>query len=51
MKGWKTWLAFVCFLVLAVIDYINGDAQAAMEKISFATALVGLGHKLEKIGR
>lgn len=48
MKGWKTWAAVVGLVVLAVVDFSNGDYESAMTKLASAGGLFGIGHKIEK---
>lgn len=48
MKGWKTWVAAIAVGILGVIDIVNGDLPAGIEKIAGGLALVGIGHKIEK---
>lgn len=50
MKGWKTWLAVVALIALAIVDISNGDYEAALTKIASAGGLIGIGHKIEKSG-
>lgn len=49
MKGWKTWLAVFALMSLGGIDISNGDYEAALTKFANAGALVGIGHKIEKV--
>jgi hypothetical protein len=48
MKGWKTWLACAGLVALAVVDFVNNDTQAGIEKLTGALACLGIGHKIEK---
>ena len=49
MKGWKTWLAVVGLVALAVVDFVNNDIQAGAEKLTAALACFGIGSKVEKV--
>jgi hypothetical protein len=49
MRGWKTWLGVSGLVALAIVDLVDGKLEAALEKASAACALVGIGHKIEKI--
>lgn len=49
MKGWKTWLAAACTAGLGIVTILDGDTMAGLQQIAGALALVGLGHKLEKV--
>ena len=49
MKGWKTWLAAACTAGLGVVSIVNGDTEAGLQQLAAALALVGLGHKIEKV--
>jgi hypothetical protein len=48
MKGWVTWLAVAGFSLLAVVDFYNGDYDAAMTKLAGAGGLLGIGRKIDK---
>jgi hypothetical protein len=48
MKGWVTWTGVVGLILLAVVDGVNGDIEAAVAKISTAIGMVGIGRKVEK---
>jgi len=49
MTGWKTWLAAACTAGLGVVSIYSGDVEGGMQQIAAALALVGLGHKIEKL--
>lgn len=49
MRGWKTWLAAACTAGLGIVTILDGDTMAGLQQIAGALALVGLGHKLEKV--
>jgi len=49
MSGYKTWIAVIGCLLLAVYYFINGDTQQAVQYLTAAFALLGIGHKLDKI--
>jgi hypothetical protein len=48
MKGWVTWLAVAGLSLLAVVDFCNGDYDAAMTKMAGAGGFLGLGRKIDK---
>ena len=48
MKGWKTWASVAGLVILGVVDIVNGDTPAGMQKIIGALGLIGIGHKVEK---
>ena len=49
MKGWKTWLAVAGLAALGVNDIVNGDIEQGVVKLTNALALIGIGHKIEKV--
>lgn len=49
MRGWKTWLAAICLACLGVVSMANGEVEGGIQQIVAALALVGVGHKIEKI--
>jgi hypothetical protein len=49
MGGWKTWLAAACTAGLGVVSIYSGDQEAGLQQIAAALAMVGLGHKIEKL--
>jgi len=49
MKGYKTWIAVVGMVLLGIVDITNGLAEAGITKIVGALALLGIGHKIEKV--
>jgi hypothetical protein len=51
MKGWVTWVAVAGFVLLAVVDFANGDYDAAMTKLTAAGGLIGIGRKIEKAAK
>jgi len=48
MGGWVTWAAVAGFVLLAVVDIFNGEYQKAVEKLTAAGGLIGIGRKIEK---
>lgn len=48
MTGWKTWAAAGGLTALAIAQWQTGDKVGAVEKLSAALALIGIGHKIEK---
>jgi len=48
MGGWVTWAAVAGFVLLAVVDIVNGEYQKAVEKLTAAGGLIGIGRKIEK---
>lgn len=50
MRGWKTWTAAVGLYLLAGLDAWDGRVEEAFEKMVYAFALVGIGHKLDRAG-
>ncbi|WP_447978099.1 hypothetical protein [Candidatus Nitrospira bockiana] len=53
MKGWKTWVAAVGAIAWGVGGLLGGvhDADVAMGFVTTGLGLVGIGHKLEKLGQ
>jgi hypothetical protein len=52
MKGWKTWLAAAISIIYGVGGWIT-DLHGPDKMVAFVTAglaLVGIGHKIEKMG-
>ena len=49
MSGFKTWIAVIGALLLAVYYLLQGDVQRALQYFTVAFALLGIGHKLDKI--
>ena len=52
MGGWKTWAAAISSIAWGVGGFVAGlhDADAAMAFISGGLGMVGIGHKVEKLG-
>jgi len=48
MGGWITWVAVAGLVLLAVVDFYNGEYQKAIEKLTAAGGLIGIGRKIEK---
>ena len=48
MGGWITWVAVTGLTLLAVVDFFNGEYQQAVEKLTAAGGLIGIGRKIEK---
>lgn len=53
MKGWKTWLAAGVSVIYGIGGWVGGlhDFDAAVKLVVTGLALVGIGHKIEKIRR
>lgn len=53
MKGWKTWAAAGLSIVYGIGGYLLGlhGEDAAIGFVVSGAGLVGLGHKIEKMGR
>lgn len=49
MNGWKTWVAALCTAGLGVVSIYNGEIESGLQQIAAGLALVGLGHKIEKL--
>ena len=51
MQGWKTWIAVIAMILYAVAyeGLFNSNWVKAMEIIIAAIALIGIGHKLDKV--
>ena len=49
MKGWKTWLAAAGFAALGISQIVGGDMAGGIQRIVEGLAIIGLGHKLEKM--
>ena len=49
MKGWKTWAAAGCMAVLGIVSISEGNVEGGLQQLVGALAMVGLGHKIEKI--
>lgn len=50
LGGWKTWLAALGLGLLGAVDLAEGDIEAALTKLSAALGLIGIGHKIQKVG-
>ncbi len=52
MSGWKTWVAAAGSIVWGAGGLLAGihDADVAVAFVSGGFALVGIGHKVEKLG-
>jgi hypothetical protein len=48
MGGWITWLGALGTAILGVVDIINGNTEAGIQKLVAAVAIVGIGRKIEK---
>lgn len=48
MVGWKTYLAVIGFVLLAIYSFINGDTNQAVTYLLSALAILGIGHKVDK---
>ena len=46
-KGWKTYAAAFGLVVLAIVDFANGNAGNGIEKLTAAFGLFGLRHAIE----
>lgn len=51
MGGWKTWLSALGMVALGIVDIVNGDTEAGIQKFVFAAGLIGIGNKIEKINK
>jgi hypothetical protein len=53
MGGWKTWLAAIGSIVWGVGGYLSGahELDAAAAFVSGGLAMIGLGHKLDKLAQ
>ena len=53
MKGWKTWFAAISSIAYGVGGLVGGlhDSTTAMGFVTGGLAMIGLGHKIEKIGK
>jgi hypothetical protein len=51
MGGWKTWCAAIGFVLLGIVDLVNGDNESGMQRLATAIGFIGLGHKIEKAGK
>lgn len=49
MKGYKTWIAVIGMLLMGVYSILNGNVQEGINYIVGALALLGIGHKIEKL--
>lgn len=49
MHGWKTWAAVIGTALLGIVDIVNGQVETGITKIVAALALLGIGHKIEKV--
>lgn len=49
MHGWKTWVAVIATALYGVYEIIDGNAEQGIQKILAALALLGIGHKIEKV--
>lgn len=52
MTGWKTWAAAIGSAAWGIGGYLGGvhDLDVAVGFVTGGLSLVGIGHKLEKIG-
>lgn len=52
MKGWKTWVAAVGSILWGVGGLVAGvhDPDTCAAFVTGGLALVGIGHKVEKLG-
>ena len=52
MRGWKTWCAAMGSVIYGVLGYWSElhDLDTAIKMILGGLALVGLGHKIDRIG-
>lgn len=52
MNGWKTWLAALASVTYGVAGIVTGlhDADTGAGFVINGLALVGIGHKIDKIG-
>jgi hypothetical protein len=50
VKGWITWVSVAGFVLLAAVDFYNGNYDQAVTKLTAAGGLVGIGRKIEKNG-
>jgi hypothetical protein len=52
MKGWKTLVSGIGMMIWAVSGYMLKliDANQAIEQFMAGFAIIGMGHKLDKIG-
>ncbi len=48
MNGYKTYISAAALFLFGAFEIINGDSSSGVQKIIYAAALVGIGHKLEK---
>lgn len=49
MSGYKTWLAVLGGFALGIYYLLQGDLTQAWQWITFALALLGIGHKIDKL--
>jgi hypothetical protein len=48
MKGWVTWTSVAGFVLLALVDFYNGNIEGGITKITAATGFLGIGRKADK---
>ena len=49
MHGYKTWIAVAGTGLLGIYNIIDGKTEEGVQMIVAALALLGIGHKIEKI--
>ena len=48
MNGYKTYASALALFIFGAIEIVNGDTPSGAQKVIYAAALVGIGHKLDK---
>ena len=49
MTGWKTWLAGLASIVWGLYQLIDGTQEDGMSHIIEGIAIIGIGHKIDKV--
>ena len=49
MNGYKTYASALALALMGVFEIYSGDSASGAQKIIGALALVGIGHKLDKV--
>ena len=50
MSGWKTYTAGAAAIAFGVYQILNGEAESGVNRIIEGLAIIGIGHKLDRVG-